>query len=152
MRVKKQVLKSRKQTAAEIKMLIEKYADDLKLWAKAKNYDMVPLSALSMEEFFSLVRTIPYQRDEYKIEVVGRPNCILKRRKADCKKKAILICSWAKLNNVQYRLVGSSSKKNGNIHHIFPQLYIKGKWYNVDATYNYYQLFQPKEVTNYELF
>lgn len=152
MKVQNEKLKSRYQTAEKIKRLIIEYADDLKLWAVPVGNSVVPLSDLSMEKFFDLVRKMPYKRDSHNIEVVARPKHILSGREADCKKKAILMCAWALNNGIKYRLIGSSNKINGNIHHIFPQFYINGKWYNVDATYSYYKLFQPKEVTKYEIF
>lgn len=115
--------------------------------------DLGALAALSPEEFFNLVRLIPYRRDERGREVVARPGLLLKEFPAlDCKKKAILICAWARCNGIPFRLVACSERPDKKIHHVFPQIRVSGKVRNLDATYAKYRIGQKKDrVTRAEV-
>lgn len=146
-------LSDKSQTGKEMYYLIKMYYDDLsKLFVKI-NGKCMPLMDLSLKQFYNFVSKIPYRKDQKPIEVVSRPKHIIKLRKIgmDCKKKGILIGSFLRGNRKRYRLVTSSKKINKRIHHVFPQMKIGRKWYNVDATYPHYKLFQPKAVTNFEV-
>lgn len=148
MQLTKEILKSQKQTANKIKSIIERYYTDLcDIVLSGKR-----LSDYSLNEIFNYTKNVPYLEDKRGIELVGRPKRLLSLPFLDCKKKTILLCSWAKCNNISYRLVGSSQNKNGNIHHIFPQFYLQDNWINIDGTYNTNKIGDTKEVTNYELF
>jgi hypothetical protein len=109
-------------------------------------------SDLSLQEFFNLVKDIPYRRDPRPVEVVARPYYLFKHRNLgiDCKKKTIAMASYLKANGIPYRLIGSSNRPDRKIHHIFPQALIDGEFKNVDATYSQYRLFQAKNVTAWE--
>ena len=141
------------ETANKMHYLIKKYYKDLRNFRIVKNGKRIPLLSLTIKEFFNFVRKIPYRQDKKPVEVVARPNHILKTRclGMDCKKKSVLVASYLKNKKIPYRLIGSSIKKNRRIHHIFPQANMSGEWENLDATYKHYQPFQPKEVTAYEL-
>lgn len=143
----------KKQTAITMKYLIRKFFRDLNRVKVMKNGRKVPITSLSMFEFFEVVKNIPYRRDTKPIEVISRPKHILKLRRLgmDCKKKALLIGSFLHGKSIPYRLVASSRKKNGRIHHVFPQAKVGNQWMNVDATYPHYQMFEPKTVTNMEV-
>lgn len=136
-----------------MKYLIRKFFRDLNRVKVVKNGRKVPITSLSLFEFFQVVKNIPYRKDTKPIEVISRPKHILRKRHLgmDCKKKALLIGSYLHGRGIPYRLIASSRKKNGRIHHVFPQAKLKNGWCNVDATYNHYRLFQPKTVTSMEV-
>jgi hypothetical protein len=136
-------LKDRFQTARKMHALVERYYRDL---------DFVELNGqsvgeLALEKFFDLVKNIEYQLDPEPLEVVARPYYIFKYRShgMDCKKKSILIGAWCRMNNIQYRFMGSSNRPDGDIHHVFPMAKIGGRWRVVDATYPENRLFEPKK-------
>ena len=141
------------QTAQRIKAIVDEYAGDLEKCLIVRNGRNVPLSALPLKEFFDFVREIPYRRDKKPIEIVSRPYYIVKHLSLgyDCKKKAVLMASYCKLNSIPFRFIGSSQRKDGKIHHIFVQGLFNGQWLNLDATYPDYKLFESKEITNAEV-
>jgi len=153
MKIRQYDLFNRSQTAKEMYRLIDKYWTDLKRFSVTVNKKPIALTELTMQQFFDFVRRIPYQRDMKPIEVIARPKHLLKQAMAglDCKKKSILIGSYLRGNNFNYRLIGSSNKKNKNIHHVFPQVLTRAGWQNLDATYKQYKPFQKKRVTAYEV-
>lgn len=146
-------LRNKDQTGKEMHRLIRNYSADLHSIYVRKNGQLVPFSSLSLMDAFDLIRRIPYRRDVKPIEVISRPNGILKNAPLgmDCKKKAILIAAYLKERGIPFRLIASSRKRNRRIHHVFPQLNFAGKWMNADATYPHYRLFQQKPVTRAEV-
>lgn len=151
---KKVNLDDKSQTAMEIKNLVKHFKGDLKyFYVQGGSGNYKRLSDISLKSFFSFVKRLPYRRDTAPVEVVARPLYILKNYKLgiDCKKKTILVTSYLDLNNIPYRFIGSSRRVDKKIHHIFPQALIDNQWKNVDATYDDYELFEPKYVTSYEV-
>jgi len=144
-----QPLHDRKQTSDEIKRLVRTFCADLDNINISVRGRLIPLSSLSFDSYFNYVKDLPYRRDKAPIEQIGRPSWIMEKKRgiADCKKKAILICSWLQLQRIPWRLVGSSNRKDRQIHHIFPQAKSGGAWINVDATYSDYRIGEPKTVT-----
>ena len=125
--------------------------------------DLGPLSKLSREKFFDYVRSIPYRRDPKSlddwgniegIEVIARPAVLIEHQDVglDCKKKCILMVSYAIENGIPYRIVTSSRRPDKNHHHIFPQWKIGGDWKNADATYDFYRLGECKELTDFIIY
>lgn len=107
--------------------------------------DLGRLAKMPLPEFFDYVKRIPYLRDVKGRETVARPGLLLKEFPAlDCKKKAILICAWARANGVPFRLVACSERPDRKIHHVFPQVKQGDRVRNVDATYAKYSLYQKK--------
>ncbi len=146
-------LRDKTQTAEEMYYLIKKYFRDLdKIYVK-KNDKYIPVSLISLKEFFNIIKEIPYRKDTKPIEVVSRPKHIMRLRGLgmDCKKKGIMIGSYLKRRGIPYRLAASSKKINKRIHHVFPQAFLGSEWLNIDATYPHYNIFQPKRVTNFEV-
>ncbi|HSW65494.1 MAG TPA: hypothetical protein VLH56_19615 [Dissulfurispiraceae bacterium] len=143
-------LDSRKQTGKRMRWLVQQFAADL-------NSIMVngrSMADLSAQDVFDFVRTIPYKRDTRPIEVIARPRYIMDLAKSgiDCKKKAVLLASWATLNGVPWRFIGMSSRPDGQIHHVFPQFQdALGNWINYDATYSRYSIGQQKRITKAEI-
>ena len=146
-------LKNKDQTGKEMHRLIGRYSSDLNSIYVRKDGKMIPFSSLTLMEAFDIVRRIPYRQDIKPIEVIARPNGILKNAPVgmDCKKKAILIAAYLKERGIPFRLIASSRKPNKRIHHVFPQANIAGKWLNMDATYSHYKPFQLKPVTKAEV-
>jgi len=141
-------LKNRAQTARKIKHLCEMFYLDLNLCFIIRDHRQVPLSKLTLNEYFSFVKNIPYRKDPQPIEIVARPYYLIKHRQLglDCKKKGVLICAYLRMKNFKYRAIGASTRPDGKVHHIYFELYDpeEKQWKPVDATYKDYRLFQPK--------
>ena len=146
-------LKDRRQTSQKIKSLVREFYTDLDLIKIPVGSALLPLSSLPFDKYFDYVRNIPYKRDNVPIEKIGRPAWIMEKRplNADCKKKAIMIAAWLEYHKIPWRLIGSSSRRDLSIHHIFPQAHENGQWINVDATYSEYRIAQQKTVTAKEI-
>ncbi len=152
MKVDREPLRNRFQTANRIKSLVRNYStdlDDIYVQRQGLNGETVPLSALGLDEMFDYVRRLPYQADPKPKEIVSRPCHLFSGRfqGIDCKKKTVLMASWAKRNGVPYRFIGSSQREDQKVHHIFPQFKIDGHWINADATYPDYRIGESKELT-----
>lgn len=131
-------------TGHEMHGMVQKY------WMDLGTYLGWPFSA-----WFDFVRFIPYESDEERfqnrvIELVPRPAYLLDRAlfpRIDCKKKSILVSSWAYGNKVPYRFVAVSHKPNKQVHHVFPQVNFGAGWVNADATFSEFQIGQGQPVT-----
>ena len=146
-------LKNRLQTARRIKHLIEQYYTDLRLAFVQDGNRLLPLADLTLDQYFNFVKNIPYRKDKQPFEIVARPYYIIKHRALgmDCKKKAVAVGAYLRMKNFKYRAIGSSNRPDKKIHHIYMQLFDpkKKEWKNVDATYNFYKLFEPKTAETY---
>lgn len=148
MNVARQELYNKDQTGAEMKRLVSKYASDLKnIFVKYQGID-VALSNLPIDVFFDTVKNIKYIRDPKPTELVMRPYyAIMYNKKGlDCKKKAILMASYAYVNNIPYQFIASSTRKDKKKHHVYTQLMIKGEWVNFDCTYDDYEIGMEKPL------
>lgn len=147
-------LRDRQQTARRIKHLIETFYIDLNNVFLARNHKLTPLSKLSLQDYFNLVKSIPYRRDPRPYEITARPYYIFKHYKLgmDCKKKAVAMGAFLRMKNYKYRAIGSSSREDKKIHHIYFQYYDtkSGQWKNADATYSHYKLDAPKTQETYK--
>lgn len=108
--------------------------------------DMAPWASLSYPEFFEVMKNIPFKEDPPNIELIKRPFYTMKRigPGGDCDDKTIAVCSWAKLSQIPYKIVGVGNRKPGQskksrilLSHVYPELYIGGKWIPFDATYGF---------------
>jgi hypothetical protein len=153
MEANREPLKNRLQTARRIKHLCEAFYLDLNLCFIVRDRRQIPLSKLSLQEYFDFVKNIPYRKDPKPLEIVARPYYIIKHRALgmDCKKKGTLICAFLRIKNYKYRAIGSSSRPDQQVHHIYFELYepTERKWKPVDATYDTYNLFAPKPHETY---
>jgi hypothetical protein len=142
-------LDSKDQTGKEMYRLIDNYSGDL----HNIKVNGSPISELNLFDFFNFVKNIPYRRDIKGIEVVSRPGKIVQHKNTgmDCKKKSILISSYLKKRGIPFRLIASSKRPDKRIHHVFPQMKIDDKWYNMDATYSDYKPLQLKTLTKAEV-
>lgn len=153
MKITRSILLDKKQTAKDMYRLVNRYYKDLDIFYLRSGKKLIPISKLSFKKFYNMVKHLPYRKDIKPIEVTSRPYYLLAFPKVgiDCKKKAILIASYLKKNNMPYRFIASSKKKDKRIHHVFPQVFLNGVWYNADATYSRFNLFEPKFVTKAEV-
>jgi hypothetical protein len=146
MDIKETPLKSKYRTVAEVKHAVHTYAADLR--------GFPDIMSMNVAQYYNFVKSLPYKKDVPDTEVVSRPCYLLTLFPAlDCKKKAILFGSYMHLNYgpKSYRFVISSNRPDGQIGHIFTQIFSNGRWINADATYSYNVLGKPKRVTNYEI-
>jgi hypothetical protein len=147
-------LKDRKQTARRIKHLVEQFYLDLKNVFWQRDNKLTPLSDLTLQEYFNFIKDIPYRKDPRPFEIVARPYYIFKHLKLgmDCKKKGTAIAAFLRLKNYKYRAIGSSSRPDHKVHHIYFQ-YFDPKtetWKNADATYSHYRLDEEKKNETYK--
>lgn len=147
-------LTDKDETAARIKYLVNRFHGDLDKIYIPYNGSPIRSSELPLEAYYDFVRLIPYRRDPtrpYPREVVSRPYYLLKHNHVglDCKKKAILIGSYLHYNDIPYRFIASSQRRDKKVHHIFPQAKIGGTWRNIDATYPEFTLFDSKNDVTY---
>lgn len=131
-------------TGHEIRDTVERYYTDLG-----------PYLRWTFPAWFDFVRLIPYASDETRfpgriIELVPRPAYLLDRGlfpKIDCKKKAILIASWARGNGFPYRFLAVSGRPDKRVHHVFPQINFGGGWVTADATFPDFSIGQNQSLT-----
>ena len=139
-------LRNRIQTARRIKHLVEQYYLDLNLCFIVKDGKQIPISKLTLQEYYDWVKNIPYRRDPENSEIVARPYYIIKHRALgmDCKKKGTIIAAYLRNHNYKYRAIGASSRPDYKVHHIYFQLFDpkENAWKTCDATYSRYTLFK----------
>ena len=158
MRVLQEPLTDKAQTVQRIFELARQFSGDLDTVYAQLNSQTVPLSALTLIEYFDMVRRIPYRRDDEPVEVVARPRVILQNFLhgigKDCKKAAVLIGAYLENKRVPWRLAVVSTRPDKEMHHIFPQgdIYLTGDFVNLDATYSYMKPFSVKHVTDAEIY
>jgi hypothetical protein len=151
--VETEPLFDKKQTSDKIKKIVAKFYTDLAAVEIIQDGEPIRAADMDLNQFYNFVRSIPYRRDKKPREIIARPFLILKHNRLgmDCKKKTILIGAWARWHNIPCRYIGSSTRADHKIHHIFPQLKISGDWINVDATYPEYRIGEKKVVTKAEI-
>jgi hypothetical protein len=141
----RQPLHSKYQTGKRMYQLVDKTAEDLKTIYFAGK----PLCDISLFDYFRFIRTIPYRRDPRPREIIARPAHLLKYRNAglDCKKKAILLAAYAKMNGIKYRFIASSRRPDKRIHHVYPEMEISNRMIDTDATYPENRINMKKPAT-----
>ena len=153
-------LDSKDQTGRAMYGLVRQYAGDLSRAYVRRGGKLVPLSSLPLLDFYNVVKTLPYRRDKKPVEVIGRPKVLLHGdvfTGLDCKKKAVLLGSWLRLNGRRipgfqgWRFISVSTRPDKKIHHVFNQIKLNGRWLNLDGTYADYEPFQKKYVTKVEV-
>lgn len=114
------------QTARQMRRLICEYFADLGPWLD------VPFV-----QFYKHVCLLPYVEDPETVETVSRPAFTLDPNYCprDCDDKAVLIGAWFKSHGDPIRVVASSTRRNGSLHHTFIQL---GNGLFIDGTYPEY--------------
>jgi len=122
-------LRSVEQTGRAMHRLIREYENDVALNA-----------AMPLHEFYHHVKMIPYAPDPKGHEYIRRPQASMLGLGPglDCDDRCIMLCAWARLNGVRYRVIATGRERI--VSHVFPLFFIepvpgKGKWLPVDATY-----------------
>jgi len=111
--------------------------------------DIGNLKNLNFEDYYDVIRMIPYRSDPNifeKREIVSRPLYSFNAGKLDCKKKGVLIgayCNGQK-PKIKFKFCISSERPDGVFHHVFPIVKLNGDWIIADATYQHYFLGKPK--------
>jgi hypothetical protein len=139
-------LNSKYRTVKEIKYAVHRYYKDL--------LEFPDLMKMNVNQFYDYTKNIPYVRDVRETEIVSRPRYLLTMFPAlDCKKKAIVFSSFMLLKHGpgSFRFVLSSNRPDGQIGHIFTQIYTGNGWTNADATYSTNKIGMKKRVTNFEI-
>jgi hypothetical protein len=151
MRVEIAPLVDKRQTGRAMHRLVDRFAGDIDR-VFVRGYRL-PLSRWPLPAYHTFVKSIPYRIDSAPREVVARPSLLLGaiRFGADCKKKNILMCAWARRNRVPYRILASSNRPDRRITHTYPQFKIAGEWVNADATYSWHKLGGMKHNTAVEI-
>jgi hypothetical protein len=149
MYITKYPLRDKKKTVNKINYIVNKYFRDICLFNKMG----IPLDKLTLKNYYSFIKNIPYRRDQKPVEILLRPKYLLvgKDIGLDCKKKSILMASFCKAKKIQYRFVCVSQRPDKRLHHIFTQVNIGKGWKNADATYSDNKLFQDKQYTKMEI-
>src|SRR5690606_35542409 len=79
--------------------------------------------------------SIPYRMDtelDPEGEITGRPAKLLKFAALDCKKKAILIASWAEVQGRPWRFVAVDY--GGGWSHVYTEVMLAARWVALDCT------------------
>lgn len=109
----------------------------LKIIEFARKYknDLKDYENLSFENFYLMIRNLPYHADPQNIETLSRPLYTLQKNYTprDCDDKTILICAFCELKGIPYK-IEVTGKKN-KFHHVYPVVFINNKWTIADSTY-----------------
>lgn len=126
------------QTGEKMRRLVQNYYTDLGAWLN------VPFL-----QFYRHVCDLPYIPDPKDVEFVSRPaltldpNFTLAR---DCDDKSVLLGSWWNGHGEKKRFVASSTRPNGQLHHVFLQLdngiYIDGTYPKNKFYFGVYPFFE----------
>lgn len=113
-----------------------------------KHYrDVSRFATMSIRQFYDKVRDLPYRADPKGNEFIQRPSSTLHGWSLwrDCDDKAILLGAYAKAAGIKYRIAigGSKAVQGPNgvtypFHHVWPEFFLLGKWFPMDATYPRY--------------
>jgi hypothetical protein len=158
MQVIEEPLRDKRQTVNRIFELSRRFSGDLDRVFVRINGGDYPAASLTLAEYFDFVKSIPYRRDREPVEIVARPRIIFTNYLSgigkDCKKSAVLVGAYLEKKHVPWRLAVISTRRDREMHHIFPQadVYFSGDFLNIDATYSNMHLFSPKNVTAVEYY
>jgi len=145
-------LHDKKETGEAMYNICYAYHRDLqRIMLKTGAGGITPLSEIPLESYYDFCRRIPYKEDKRPIEVIGRPLELVRLSGMDCKKKSVMMGSYASLKRIPFRFIASSNRPSGEIHHVYPELLINGKWTTYDATYSRYYIGMNKRTTAKEV-
>ena len=141
----------KEQTARALKKMIKNFSGDLDSITIFDNGEYIPAARLPLLKWFDVVRKLPYKKDIEPIEIVARPAIGYFLPGIDCKKKSVLIAGYLENKKIDWRLIVSSKRPDQVYTHVFPQAWISGEWFNLDATYSHYYPGMKKEVTAWQV-
>ena len=108
------------------------------------------MNKYSLNTVYRYLCNVRYSRDKAYNEYIVSPDKGIKLSSADCKKKHIILGSYCKNNKIPFRIVLSSTRKDGEFHHIFIQCLIDNVWVNHDCTYNTNWIGKPNRGTKFK--
>ena len=130
-----------------------------RIYALAREFsgDLGEMSKWDFLQFWDFVRQIPYIDDPTLLktpshELIARPAHLLNPRifpALDCKKKTTLILAYCFANGIPALAIASSENGTGEIHHVFPLVFIGGLWRSADPTFPEYEFGQKKPLLSY---
>ena len=119
------------------------------MYAMSRRYasDMLPWVHCSVREIFKIIANIPFRPDPPTEETLMRPRYTMNLRGwgGDCDDKSIALGAWACLNHVPFRFIACRKPGHAVLHHVYPELYINGRWVIADCTYNINTLGHQRE-------
>jgi len=138
-------LTDKSQTGQAMHRMVSRFSGDLNNFYIGQ----APLSRIPLNQFYDIVKNLPYQQDTKGVEIITRPIHLLTSpfKGYDCKKKAILVASWLRENNIPYEFIAVSSRNDGRVHHVIIRALINGEWVQIDPTYPRNKLFEKKTWT-----
>ena len=108
-----------------------------KIFEFANKYytDVIFLDCKTPKEVFEIVKNLDYKADPKGIEFLSRPlfSIFEKNLPRDCDDKTLIICCYAKLKGIPYKIAVTG--RNKHPHHVFPILCLNNSWVIFDATY-----------------
>lgn len=109
--------------------------------------DMAPYAYLPLNEVFDLIKALPFRPDPPDAETLMRPQYTMNMQGwgGDCDDKAIALASYCKLTGIPWRFVAVRRHDRKFLHHVYCELYIKGRWISADPTYSFNTLGRDRE-------
>jgi hypothetical protein len=140
MNMSSKTLGSVQDTGREMERLVRQY-----------HLDVSPFDDYTLEEFYNLVKKIPYRPDPESIEFVQRPRYTLSKWNTplacDCDDKAITMGAWLYRHGIPFQFLAVSNRPDKKLHHATLRAWINGKECIIDATYPKNELFVTKPIT-----
>jgi len=125
-------------------------------WQKPylQNFD-----ALSLKQIFNYISQLPYVPDPVNdvisgnddIELIKTPE-LTNYTGGDCDDKSAMMGAILKRRGIPFRFAVTSTKPDGSLHHIYPEIEIDGFWVPFDATYSYNQPFVESVFTKKRIY
>lgn len=121
--------------------------------SKQHAHQLGAFGSMSFQDFFQYVSRLPYRKEAGQYQLLASPENSLNQTSPviACANKAILIGSWCTLNKIPFRFVAVTRNKKGPFNHVFPEIYLGGRWCPVDATYPWFQPFSENNFAKREI-
>lgn len=99
--------------------------------------DCRPYANMATNDFFNLLKRLPYNMEDDLYQALVRPAAILNGQFpiVACANKAIAMASFLKCKNMPYRYKLVAKNPDDPLHHVYTETYIGGKWIPLDCTY-----------------
>lgn len=136
---------------------VEKTIEAMKKLRDKFYTDVAPFAFMTLEEFFDLVKELPYQMEDksWHAQILQRPSFTLARKApvVACANKAIVLGSYLTLNGVENGFVTSANTPSGPYGHVFNWARMFGKTPRfLDATYPDNVIFREKRYPQRRIF
>lgn len=114
--------------------------------------DVKNLGWRSVTDVFNAVKSVPYTPDVDAAECLGADECVKRpgytlALGGDCDDKTILAGAGLMNLGVPVRIVTTSYREDGQMQHVYLEIFIEGNWYPFDATYPENALFMEAPYT-----